>query len=138
MLSARKRVGPLPTHRLVMRHLVNYSSSDHFSSDDSSSTLETSSDSPVDALSDSAPSRSSSDHSLPASPSGTRFGHRLCSLVEMWILLSFLGSSSLYTTGSIRSRILNGPMYRGLSFPRFPNRKISLRGDAFNITRLLT
>ncbi|GJX82155.1 putative reverse transcriptase domain-containing protein [Tanacetum coccineum] len=83
MLTARKRVGPLPTHRLVMRHLVDYSSSDHFSSDDSSSSspLETSSDSPVDALSDSTPSRSSSDHSLPASPSGTRFGHRLCSLV---------------------------------------------------------
>ncbi|GJR91923.1 hypothetical protein Tco_0215934 [Tanacetum coccineum] len=45
----------------------------------------------------------------------------------MLILLSSSGSSSLYTTGPIRSRILNGPMYRGLSFPRLPNQKISLR-----------
>ncbi|GKC96326.1 hypothetical protein Tco_1161768, partial [Tanacetum coccineum] len=69
MMTARKRVGLLPTHRLAMRHSVDYSSSDHFSSDDSSSSssLKTSSDSPTDALSDSASSRSSSDHSLPAS-----------------------------------------------------------------------
>nr|GEY07735.1 hypothetical protein [Tanacetum cinerariifolium] len=32
-------------------------------------------------------------------------------------------SSSLYATRPIRSRILNGPMYRGLSFPHFTNRK---------------
>ncbi|GKD56204.1 hypothetical protein Tco_1289591 [Tanacetum coccineum] len=87
MMTARKRVGPLPTHRLAVRHSVDYSSSDHFSSDDSSSdsssssSSETSSDSPADALSDSASSHSSSDHSLPASPSGTRSSHRLCSLV---------------------------------------------------------
>ncbi|GKB43910.1 hypothetical protein Tco_0888852 [Tanacetum coccineum] len=87
MMTARKRVGPLPAHRLSVRHLVDYSSSDHFSSDDSSSdsssssSLETSSDSPVDALYDSASSRSSSDHSLPASPSGTISSHQLCSLV---------------------------------------------------------
>ncbi|GKB04717.1 hypothetical protein Tco_0832912 [Tanacetum coccineum] len=64
-------------------HSVDYSSSDHFSSDDSSSSSssETSSDSSADALSDSASSRSSSDHSLPASPSGTRSSHHLCSLV---------------------------------------------------------
>ncbi|GJS22683.1 putative reverse transcriptase domain-containing protein [Tanacetum coccineum] len=77
MMTARKRVGPLPTHRLAVRHSVDYSSSDHFSSDDSSSdsssssSSETSSDSSTDALSDSASSRSSSDHSLPASPSAT-------------------------------------------------------------------
>ncbi|GJW63151.1 putative reverse transcriptase domain-containing protein [Tanacetum coccineum] len=83
MMSAKKRVGPLPTHRLAVRHSVDYSSSNHFSLDDSSSSSssETSSDSPADALSDSASSRSSSDHSLPASPSGTRSSHRLCSLV---------------------------------------------------------
>ncbi|GJZ62885.1 hypothetical protein Tco_0619306, partial [Tanacetum coccineum] len=71
MMTARKRVGPLPTHRLAVRHLVDYSSSDHFSSDDSSSSSssETYSDSPADALSDSSSSRSSFDHSLPASPS---------------------------------------------------------------------
>ncbi|GKD22458.1 hypothetical protein Tco_1224161, partial [Tanacetum coccineum] len=77
MMTARKRVGPLPTHRLVVRHSVDYSSSDS----SSSSSSETSLDSSADALSDSASSRSSFDHSLPASSSGTRSSHRLCSLV---------------------------------------------------------
>ncbi|GJT77174.1 hypothetical protein Tco_1380779 [Tanacetum coccineum] len=83
MMTARKRVGPLPTHRLAVRHSVDYSSSDHFSSDDSSSSSssETFLDSSADALSDSASSRSSSDYSLPTSPPGTRSSHRLCSLV---------------------------------------------------------
>ncbi|GKB41200.1 hypothetical protein Tco_0886142 [Tanacetum coccineum] len=87
IMTARKRVGPLPTHRLAVRHLVDYSSLDHFSLDDSSSDLssssssETSSDSPADALSDSASSCSSSDHSLPASTLSTRSSHRLC-----WVL----------------------------------------------------
>ncbi|GKB90597.1 putative reverse transcriptase domain-containing protein [Tanacetum coccineum] len=88
MMTARKRVGPLPTHRLDVRHSVDYSSLDHFSSDDSSSDLssssssETSSDSSAGALSNSASSRSSSNHSLPASSSsGTRSSHRLCPLV---------------------------------------------------------
>nr|GEY12169.1 hypothetical protein [Tanacetum cinerariifolium] len=36
MMTARKRVGSLPTHCLVVRHSVDYSSSDHFTSDDSS------------------------------------------------------------------------------------------------------
>ncbi|GJV82459.1 hypothetical protein Tco_1522357 [Tanacetum coccineum] len=86
----------LPTYRLAMRHSIDYSSSDHFSSDDSSSdsssssSSETSSDSPADALSDSATSRLSSDHSLPASPSSMRSSHRLCSLV-----LSFHRSSAI-------------------------------------------
>ncbi|GKE11388.1 hypothetical protein Tco_1414939, partial [Tanacetum coccineum] len=50
MMTVRKRVGPLPTHRLAVRHSVDYSSSDHFSSDDSSSSSssETSLDSSVD------------------------------------------------------------------------------------------
>ncbi|GJW86254.1 hypothetical protein Tco_0161594 [Tanacetum coccineum] len=62
MMTARNRVGPLPTHRLVVRHSVDCSSSDHFSLDDSlrdsssSSSSETSSDSSTDALSDSASS----------------------------------------------------------------------------------
>ncbi|GKC47297.1 putative reverse transcriptase domain-containing protein, partial [Tanacetum coccineum] len=82
MMTARKRVGPLPTHHLAVRHSVDYFSSDHFALDDSSrdssfssssssssslsssSTSETSSDSSSDDLSD-----SSSDHSLPASSS---------------------------------------------------------------------
>nr|GEX12127.1 hypothetical protein [Tanacetum cinerariifolium] len=86
MMTARKRVGPSPTHRLAMRHSVNYSSLDHFSSDhslrdtssssSSSSSSETSSDPSSDDLSD-----SSSDHSLPAPSSGMRSSHHLCSLV---------------------------------------------------------
>nr|GFA77284.1 hypothetical protein [Tanacetum cinerariifolium] len=36
-------------------------------------------------------------------------------------------SSSLYATGPILSRISNGPMYRGLSLPRFSNRMTPFR-----------
>ncbi|GKB23154.1 hypothetical protein Tco_0862555 [Tanacetum coccineum] len=62
MMTARKRVGPLPTYRLAVRHSVDYSYSYHFSLDDSSrdssssSSSETSSNSSADALSDSASS----------------------------------------------------------------------------------
>nr|GEW54917.1 putative reverse transcriptase domain-containing protein [Tanacetum cinerariifolium] len=88
MMTARKRVGPLPTHRLAVRHSVDYSSSDHFTSDDSSrdsssssslsSSLETSSDPFSDDLSDSL-----SDHSLPTLSSGMRPSHHLCSLASI-------------------------------------------------------
>ncbi|GJW87251.1 hypothetical protein Tco_0162591 [Tanacetum coccineum] len=60
IMTARKRVGPLLTHHLAVRHLVNYSSLDQFSLDyssrDSSSSplSKTLSDSSADALSDSA------------------------------------------------------------------------------------
>ncbi|GJX27267.1 hypothetical protein Tco_0233563 [Tanacetum coccineum] len=87
MMTARKKVGPLPTHHLGVRHSVDYSSSDHLSLDDSSrdssssSSSETFSDSSVDALSDSVSSRLSSDHSLPTPSSGMRPSHRLCSSV---------------------------------------------------------
>ncbi|GKA89026.1 hypothetical protein Tco_0810838 [Tanacetum coccineum] len=53
MMTARKKLGPLPTHHLAMRHSANYSSSDHFALNDSSR----------------APS------------SGMRPSHHLCSLV---------------------------------------------------------
>ncbi|GJU31847.1 putative reverse transcriptase domain-containing protein [Tanacetum coccineum] len=82
MMTARKRVGLLPTHRLTVRHSVDYSYSDHFASDDSSrdssssSSSETSSDPSSDDL-----SNSSSDHSLPAPSAGMRPSHHLCSLV---------------------------------------------------------
>nr|GEW56762.1 retrovirus-related Pol polyprotein from transposon TNT 1-94 [Tanacetum cinerariifolium] len=80
-----KRVGPLHTHRLVVRHSVDYSSLDLFSLDSSrnsslssssSSSSETSSDPSLDDLSD-----SSSDHSLIAPSTGMKPSHRLCSLV---------------------------------------------------------
>ncbi|GKE96513.1 hypothetical protein Tco_1581368 [Tanacetum coccineum] len=82
MMTARKRVGPLPTHLLAKRHSVDYSSSDHFALDDSSrdssssSSSETSSDPSLDDLFD-----SSSDHSLPTPSLGMRPSHHLCSLV---------------------------------------------------------
>nr|GEW74980.1 putative ribonuclease H-like domain-containing protein [Tanacetum cinerariifolium] len=53
-IQNQKRVGPLATHRLALRYSVDYSSSDHFTIDDSSrvfqsdSLSETSSDSPCD------------------------------------------------------------------------------------------
>ncbi|GJR39191.1 reverse transcriptase domain-containing protein [Tanacetum coccineum] len=69
MLTARKRVGPLPTHRLDVRHSVNHSSSDYFSPDDSArdsssdSSSEASSDFHLDASSNSSSRHSLSDHS---------------------------------------------------------------------------
>ncbi|GJZ52849.1 hypothetical protein Tco_0607734 [Tanacetum coccineum] len=87
IMTTRKRVGPLPTHRLAVRHSVDYSSSDHISLDDSSrdssssSSSESSSDSSTDALSDFASSRSSSDHSLPTPSWDMRPSHQLCLLV---------------------------------------------------------
>ncbi|GKF02288.1 hypothetical protein Tco_0029211 [Tanacetum coccineum] len=82
MMTARKRVGLLPTHRLAVRHSVEYSSSDHFTFDDSSrdlsssSSSKNSSDPSSDDLSD-----SSSDHSLPAPSLSIRPSHHLCLLV---------------------------------------------------------
>ncbi|GJY98261.1 hypothetical protein Tco_0515171, partial [Tanacetum coccineum] len=65
MMTARKRVGPLPTHHLVVRH-----STDHSSSDSSS---EASSDFHLDASSDPSSRHSLSDHSSPDLP-GTSAG----------------------------------------------------------------
>ncbi|GJZ15809.1 hypothetical protein Tco_0551486 [Tanacetum coccineum] len=61
MMTARKRVGPLPTHRLAERH-----SADHSSSDSSS---EASSDFHSDASSDPSSRYPLSDHSSPDLPS---------------------------------------------------------------------
>ncbi|GKB54972.1 hypothetical protein Tco_0905725 [Tanacetum coccineum] len=69
MMTARKRVGPLPTHLLAMRHSIDYASSDYFTSDDSSrdSPLDSSSKTPSNSSSD-ALSDSSSVPSIPYSP----------------------------------------------------------------------
>ncbi|GKG29926.1 hypothetical protein Tco_0419824, partial [Tanacetum coccineum] len=61
MMTARKRVGPLPVQQLTVRHFVDHSSSDYFSPDDSA--RDSSSDSSSDFHSD-ASSDSSSRHSL--------------------------------------------------------------------------
>ncbi|GJR02162.1 putative reverse transcriptase domain-containing protein [Tanacetum coccineum] len=74
MLTARKRVGPLPTHRLALRYTTDYSSSDHFTSYDSSqdslsdSSSKTSSDSHLDTSSDSSSRHSSSGYAISDSP----------------------------------------------------------------------
>ncbi|GJW31889.1 hypothetical protein Tco_0051921, partial [Tanacetum coccineum] len=87
MMTTRKRVRPLPIHRLAVRHSVDYSLSDYFTFDDSSrdspsdSSSETPSDSSSDALSDSSSGHSSLDHSSPTLPSGMRSSHQLCSSV---------------------------------------------------------
>ncbi|GJV00312.1 putative reverse transcriptase domain-containing protein [Tanacetum coccineum] len=61
MMTARKRVGLLPTHRLAVRHSVDHSSSD--------SSSEASSDFHSDASSDSSLRHSLPDHSSPDLPS---------------------------------------------------------------------
>ncbi|GKA97191.1 hypothetical protein Tco_0825085 [Tanacetum coccineum] len=57
MMTARKRVGPLPTYHLAVRHSADHSSSD------------SSSDFHSDASSDSSLGHSLSDHSSPDLPS---------------------------------------------------------------------
>ncbi|GKA84460.1 hypothetical protein Tco_0806055 [Tanacetum coccineum] len=61
MMTARKRVGPLPTHHLAVRHSTNHSSLD--------SSSEASSDFHSDASSDSSSRHPLSDHSSPDLPS---------------------------------------------------------------------
>ncbi|GJW02803.1 hypothetical protein Tco_1561659 [Tanacetum coccineum] len=71
MMTARKRVGPLPVQQLAMRHSVDHSLLDHFSLDDlardssSDSSSEASSNFHSDALSDSSSRHSLSDHPSP-------------------------------------------------------------------------
>ncbi|GKD73472.1 hypothetical protein Tco_1331754 [Tanacetum coccineum] len=67
MMTARKRVRPLPVQQLAMRHYVDHSSSDYFSPDDSArnSSSYSSSDFHSDASSDSSSRHSLPDHSSP-------------------------------------------------------------------------
>ncbi|GJX83037.1 hypothetical protein Tco_0332518 [Tanacetum coccineum] len=125
-----KGVGPLPTHRLAVRHSVDYSSSDHFALDDSSSSSsssssETSSDPSLNDL-----SNSSSDHSLPTPSSGMRPSHHLCSLVpsnpHSFVAISdrLSHDSSFASPSRKRSRSpaasvpLSSPIPRALSYVR--------------------
>nr|GEY48797.1 hypothetical protein [Tanacetum cinerariifolium] len=74
MMTARKRVRPLPIQKLDVRHSVDHSSSDYFSPDDLArdssldSSSEASSDFHLDASSDSSSRYSLSDHSSPVLP----------------------------------------------------------------------
>ncbi|GJV82380.1 hypothetical protein Tco_1522278 [Tanacetum coccineum] len=75
MMTARKRVGQFLISQLAVGHLVDHSSSDYFSPDDSArdsssdSSSEASSDFHSDASSDSSSGHSLSDHSSPDLPS---------------------------------------------------------------------
>ncbi|GKC31397.1 hypothetical protein Tco_1038691, partial [Tanacetum coccineum] len=121
MMIARKRVGPLPTHRLAVRHSVDYSYSDHFSLDDSlrdsssSSSSKTSLDSSMDALSDSASSRSSFDHSLPTPSSD----HLMILLLQ--VLLA-RGVDPLAASVSLSSPILGALSYARADLLNLPKR----------------
>ncbi|MFS7911340.1 hypothetical protein Hanom_Chr02g00116951 [Helianthus anomalus] len=48
--------------------------------------------------------------------------------------LSSSGNSNLYATVPILSKIMNGPMYHGFSFPRLPNLTTPFQGETFNNT----
>nr|GEX52080.1 putative reverse transcriptase domain-containing protein [Tanacetum cinerariifolium] len=80
MMTARKRVGPLPIQYLDVGHPIDHSSSDYFSLDDSArdsssdSSSKASSNFHSDASSDSSSRHSLSDHSSPDLPS-TSAGH---------------------------------------------------------------
>nr|GEY37424.1 hypothetical protein [Tanacetum cinerariifolium] len=75
MLTARKSVGSLPTHRLASRYPSDSSSSNYFTSDDSS--RDSLSDSLLETSSDSYPD-TTSDSSLRHSPSGYALSDSLC------------------------------------------------------------
>ncbi|GJS77415.1 hypothetical protein Tco_0727296 [Tanacetum coccineum] len=107
MMTARKRVGPLPTHRIARLH--------HSS---------------ADALSDSASSHLSFDHSLPTPSSGMRPSHHLCSLVPSIPRSSAaISNRPSYDSSSVspsrkrsRSHVasipLSSPIPRALSYAR--------------------
>nr|GEV97568.1 putative reverse transcriptase domain-containing protein [Tanacetum cinerariifolium] len=84
MLTARKRVRPLPTHRLDVIHFVDHSSSNYFSLDDSTrdsslgSSSEASSNFHLDASSDSSSRHSLPDHSSHLSSTSARPSHKRC------------------------------------------------------------
>nr|GFA67687.1 hypothetical protein [Tanacetum cinerariifolium] len=135
MMTARKRVESLPTHHLVVRHSVDYSSSDYFTSDDSSrdSPSDSSSETPLDsssnALSDSSSGHSSLDHSSPALPSGMRSSHQLCSsilsipysfaaIIERPSHSSFAGPSCKRSRSPTTSVLVSSHVPRALSFVR--------------------
>nr|GEY11385.1 hypothetical protein [Tanacetum cinerariifolium] len=71
MMTVRKRAGPLLVQQLAVRHVVDHSSSDYFSPDDSArdSSLDSSSDFHLDASLDSSSRHSFLDHSSPNLPS---------------------------------------------------------------------
>ncbi|GKC96489.1 hypothetical protein Tco_1161931, partial [Tanacetum coccineum] len=98
MMTARKRVGPLPTHRLAVRHSVDHSSSD--------SSLEASSDFHSDASSDSSSGHSLSYHSsldLPSTSAGPSRKRRRSHTMSVPALSPVSGALSLVRVDLIPS-----------------------------------
>ncbi|GKA32558.1 hypothetical protein Tco_0718925 [Tanacetum coccineum] len=113
MMTARKRVGPLPVQQLAVRHSVDHSSSDYFSPDDSArdsssdSSSEASSDFHSDASSDSSSRHSLSDHSspdLPSTSAGPSRKRRRSPMTSVLALSSVSGALS-----SIRADLIASP-----------------------------
>ncbi|GJZ43333.1 hypothetical protein Tco_0590588 [Tanacetum coccineum] len=124
MITARKRVGPLPTHRLAVRHYADHSSSDLSS--------EASSDFHSDASSDPSSRRSLSDHSSPDVP-GTSAGpsskRRRSPTTSVPALSPVSGALSLVRADLIPSpnRVKDSGY---LADVEVDHREISLRDDA--------
>nr|GFB39567.1 hypothetical protein [Tanacetum cinerariifolium] len=148
MMTVRKRVVLLPTHRLAVRYSVDYFSLDYFTFNDSlrdlpsDSSSETPLDSYSDALSISSSGHSSLDHSSPALPSGMRFSHQLClsvpSIPHSSAAITERPSHSYYVGPSRkRSRIGSSDSATDLedcldkSFESSIPRETSLRDDIF-------
>ncbi|GKE99426.1 hypothetical protein Tco_0022777, partial [Tanacetum coccineum] len=127
MITARKRVGPLPTYRLAMRH-----SADHSSSDSSS---EASSDFYSDALSDSSSGHLLSDHSsldLPSTSAGPSRKRRRSPTTSVPALSPVSRALSLVRADLIPSpKRIKDSGY--LADVEVDPREISLRDDAIRI-----
>ncbi|GJV71300.1 hypothetical protein Tco_1491295 [Tanacetum coccineum] len=124
MMTARKRVGPLPTHHLAVRH-----STDHSSSDSSS---EASSDFHSDASSDSSSRHPLSDHSspdLPSTSAGPSRKRRRSPMTYVPALSPVFGALS-----PVRADLIPSPKrvkdYGYLENVEVDPREISLRDDA--------
>ncbi|GJY04429.1 putative reverse transcriptase domain-containing protein [Tanacetum coccineum] len=124
MMTARKRVGPLPTHRLAVRH-----SADHSSSDSSS---EASSDFHSDASSDSSSRHPLSNHSsldLPSSSAGPSRKRRRSPVTSVPALSPVSGALS-----PVRADLIPSPKrvkdFGYLADVEVDPREISLRDDA--------
>ncbi|GJY42917.1 hypothetical protein Tco_0431130 [Tanacetum coccineum] len=124
MMTARKRVGPLPTHRLAVRH-----SADHSSPDSSS---EASSDFHSDASSDSSSRHSLLDHSSPDLPStSARPSRKRCRSPMTYVPALSPVSRAL---SPVRADLMPSPKrvkdFGYLADVEVDPRKISLRDDA--------
>ncbi|GJV70477.1 hypothetical protein Tco_1490472 [Tanacetum coccineum] len=122
MMTARKRVGPLPTHRLAVRHSTDHSSLD--------SSLEASSDFHSDASSDPSSRHPLAVHSLPDLPSTSARPSRKRRRSPMTSALSLVsGALSPVRTDLIPSpKRVKDSGY--LADVEVDTREISLRGDA--------